>query len=63
MEYQFIILGVTLYDMKIKSTRDNKTTQQKLPTRLIAHQSASAHATLRIKVNGVKGRMRSVISH
>ena len=39
-------------DTKVKDTMVNKTRQQKFTTRLIAHQSAPAYATEKIKVNG-----------
>ena len=43
-------------DTKMKGTKVNKTRQRKMPTRLMAQQSASAHATERIKVNGGWGQ-------
>ena len=41
----------------MNNTRVIKTRQHRLPTRLIAHQPASAHATEWIKVN--RGKMIS----
>ena len=46
---QLGLIKITIIQ-KLKVQGFLKTRQQKLPTRLIAHQSASAHATERIKV-------------